>query len=644
MCGIAGVLGRKANGDRAARMRARQRHRGPDEVGAFTEDSVALGHTRLSVLDPSSAGRQPMRSADGRHVLLYNGEVYNFRELRGTLRDRGHAFRSETDSEVVLHAWSEWGRDSVERLEGMYAFAVWDRRERALHLVRDRIGIKPLYWYRDGEGGTIAFASEVRTLLASGVVPRSLDSSVLPAFLSQQTVPTPGTLVAGVRMLAPGSVLRVKVESGRITAPDISRYWDPAERALERSEEIAGLDRQEALQGLRERLESAVARRLMADVPLGAFLSGGVDSTAVVGLMTRASDTPVRTFTVAFDEEGYNDGPYARLAAERLGTDHTEIRLRDDELVASVPRAVEAQDHPSGDGVNTWIVSRAAKQAGLTVALSGLGGDELFGGYPTFGRLAALAQGYAVLQRLPELLRAGAGRFLRRIRPGVATDKIAALLSTDGSVPEAYPILRQVFTLRRASSLLVHDASGGDPPGQEARDPYTAVLRDAFGETGASLSPLQRASLAELTCYMQDVLLRDTDQMSMAHSLEVRVPFLDRELVEYALSLPDEARQPVTPPKRYLVRATEDVLPGPVASREKSGFAMPFDRWMRGPLRAFCEDGIGAAACHPAFRETRLRELWRDFLAENPRIPWSRPWLLVVLGYWLERERIRGVA
>lgn len=597
--------------------------------------SIVLGHTRLRVVDLSDAGAQPMSSSDGRYVLVYNGEVYDFRNLRRRLEGLGHAFDSAADSEVVLHAWAQWGPACLGGLDGMFAFAIWDRRERQLYLVRDRLGIKPLYYHYAAARGALAFASEVRALLASGLLTPRLDPHALRSFLSQQTVPTPDSLIMGVWTVPPGCWLRVRLKDGRVGTPEIWRYWDPLEAAEGRRDELAAADRTPLLCGLLERLQLAVERRMVADVPLGAFLSGGVDSSTIVGLMSRASATPVRTFSVAFDDPGYDDGPYARLAAAHFGTEHLEVRLSDDELVECIPAAVASQDHPSGDGINTWIVSQAAREAGLTVALSGLGGDELFGGYPSFGRLAMLARTRPILGPIPRHGRAAVGTLLRRVRPGVAGSKAAALLQTDGSVAEAYPILREVFAPLEADRLLTLPGPNGRAEGR----PYTDSLRHALGMR-STVPTLACVAYAELTCYMRDVLLRDTDQMSMAHSLEVRVPFLDREVVEYALALPEEARRPTNPPKRFLIGAVADLLPQSVAERPKSGFAMPFDRWMRGPLRPFCEEGVEAVAAHEAFRGDAVDEVWRGFLAGDPAVPWSRPWLLVALGHWIERETV----
>lgn len=633
MCGLAGIIGPQASRERVLAMRDSQVHRGPDARGIWEGEGVVLGHTRLRVIDLTEAADQPLWTPDGRWGLVYNGEIYNYRKLRDQLEDLGHRFRSQADSEVVLHAWSEWGSDALNDLDGMYAFGIWDRLENRLSLARDRLGIKPLYWHRTPEG-TFSFASEVRALLASELPDRRLDRGGLSEFLSQQTAPTPRTLIEGVRMLEPGCWLSVELDEGRALKPDVRRYWHPLEAANRRREaRRAEPETYEMVQGIRERLGSAVDDRLVSDAPLGAFLSGGVDSTAVVALMAEAQDEPVRTFTVAFEEDTYRDDAFARTAAEDLGTEHEEVRLSGTDLLDRVPSAVADQDHPSGDGINTWIVSQAAREAGLTVALSGLGGDELFGGYPSFRRWRTIER-FGPLFDLPGPVGRGASNVAHRLGPGVAGEKASGLLRTDGSAAEVYPVLRQVFGGERRDELL-NDEAHAEAEGSA----WSHRLREEFG-AHPSTPPLARISHAEATCYMRDVLLRDTDQMSMAHSLEVRVPLLDHELVEYVLSLPDEVREPTSPPKKFLVAAVGDRLPDAVAQREKAGFAMPFDRWMRGPLESFCEEGIESVAAHGAFDSDAVRDVWTGFQEGKPGLTWSRPWLLVALGRWLDREAV----
>lgn len=625
MCGIAGIVGCRDEGQASkvvARMGDCQSHRGPNQKGHFAEPGIALAHRRLAVIDPSEAARQPMRTPDGRYVLVYNGEVYNFPSLRARLEGTGVEFRSNTDAEVVLHALARWGRSALSRLSGMFALAFWDRERRRLLLARDRLGIRPLY-FSELSGGRLLFASEVKSLLASGLVPPALARDRLPEFLSQQTVLTPHTLVRGIRMLQPGHVAVLDRPEDTLSH---ERYWSPADEMNEKDEFPEARGRA----ALREVVTEAVEARLVSDVPLGAFLSGGIDSTLVVGLMSRLRDESVSTFTLAFDDEGNEDVGYARLVADRFGTDHREVRVDEDELVRQVDRALDVQDHPSGDGVNTFLVSSAAREAGLTVALSGIGGDELFGGYPTFRRLELLQRTRWVWRLLPDLLRRAAGEALCAVRSTTATRKLRDLLLAEPDVAAQYAILRSVFSSDEISSMVTAS------PARAA--PATSVWNRLADLPPSSV--FTRASLAEMTTYMRDVLLRDADQMGMASSLEIRVPFLDRGVVQTALQLGDGARRPSGTPKRFLAQTFSDIVPESVAERPKQGFTLPMARWMRGPLRARCETALDRVAAHGAFHGHVVHATWEDFLDGRRDTQWSRPWLLVALGAWMGRTSV----
>jgi asparagine synthase (glutamine-hydrolysing) len=619
MCGINGILSldgeRPDYGGAVDLMNAALAHRGPDDAGIYSDAGIALGHRRLSIIDLSDAGHQPMQSADGRYLLVFNGEIYNFRELRTQL---DYPFRSHTDTEVLLAAWQAWGPDCIDHLVGMYGFAVWDRHARILHLVRDRLGIKPVYYYSDGT--RLLFSSEVRALLASGLVPRRLDRDSLVDYLRYQTVHQPDTIVRGIRMLPPASHL--VLDGGQV---DVRRYWSPAPAAGN------GPDRQEARRVVYDTLLRAVERRLVADVPFGAFLSGGIDSSAIVALMSRLSDR-VSTFSITFAEEEFSEARHARRVAEKFGTDHHEIQLSPQHFLELLPEALDRMDHPSGDGPNSYVVSGATKNAGITMALSGLGGDELFAGYSIF-RQGVTLEKLCWINALPGPLRALGGRLLRRLRPGIASDKIAGILEQPriGALP-AYPFYRQVLSDTQCRELL---DDPGLPPNR-----VSALLQELGGETGLERLPvLGRISLAEISTYMQHVLLRDTDQMSMAHALEVRVPFLDHELVELVIGLPDGVKYPHTP-KQLLVESLGDLLPPQIVNRPKMGFTLPFAQWMRGELHAFCDSRIRRLAERDCFSKETVLRYWNDFGNNSPSISWSRIWTLLVLEHWLEKNDV----
>ncbi|HEX7084780.1 MAG TPA: asparagine synthase (glutamine-hydrolyzing), partial [Vicinamibacterales bacterium] len=630
MCGIAGGLfwdrrftadGIREIGDR---LRCAIAHRGPDGEGVWTTGEHAgpdaavplLVHTRLAIIDPTEAGRQPMQAPDVDGCITYNGEVYNFASLRSALEDAGHVFRSRTDTEAILRGYAEWGPAVLDRLRGMFAFAVWAGGR--LELARDRFGIKPLY-YASGDGWFL-FASEVRALLGSGLVEPVLDPDGLWQYLTYQTVPAPRTMIAGVRALEPGS--RLTVSAGAVGGP--VRYWDLATAAQARH----GLPREECLRRTRELLLESVAAHLVSDVPVGAFLSGGIDSSAIVALMREAGQVP-RTFSVGFADPRFDESAHAAEVARMVGSDHRTLRLDEPALLDALPAALDAMDQPTGDGVNTYIVSRAVRETGLTVALSGLGGDELFGGYPSFTRLPRVVRAGRCWRAAPRPLRRATGRLIRRLGgDSVTAAKAAAALDSDGSLPALYPLTRQLLSLEQRRRLLEPRWSAEMAA---SPDPYVPLLSDAFRRMNGA-GWISRISYAEARTYMHDVLLRDTDQMSMAHALEVRVPFVDHRVAEFVVGLEDAQKRPGDTPKRLLVEALGAALPASIVRRPKKGFTLPFEPWMRGTLRSFCETrllGPHGLSNRPFVNPVQVRALWEAFQAGDPSVTWSRVWMLV---------------
>jgi asparagine synthase (glutamine-hydrolysing) len=652
MCGIAGGMFwgqvvEPAHADTAIRAMVRSlAHRGPDGVGVYSPSAdrssgapyVVFGHTRLAILDTSEAGAQPMTVENvhgreragqtGKSCITYNGETYNFRELRSELERSGRCFRTGTDTEVVLNGYEEWGLASLSRLRGMFAFGLWDPRAERLTLARDRLGIKPLYYYHGD--GYFLFASEVRALLATGLVPRRLDANALWQYLGYQSIPAPSTLVRDVRLLEPASWVTID-GSRRKTR---GTYWDML--AAVRTPQDRSADEVRRRTG--ELLREAVASHLVSDVPVGAFLSGGIDSSAVVALMREAGCRP-RTFSIGFDESAFDESSHAGLVARACGADHTAIRLRGDELLERLPLALQAMDQPTADGVNSYIISGAVRERGITVALSGLGGDELFGGYPSFARLARVANVARLWGRSPDAFRALAAGAVRAIGPAsVAATKAAAVLESDGSMASMFPLMRQLWSVEQRRALLI---GTGVRNASELADPYDHLLAGAYA-AAPDAELFAQISFAEARTYMHDVLLRDTDQMSMAHSLEVRVPLLDHELVDYVMSVRDVHKQPNGTPKRLLVESLGELLPQQVVHRPKQGFTLPFDPWMRGPLRAFCEQRLGDRGLggRGLFNAGEVQRLWRSFLDGARDVSWSRLWALVALDAWLDHNAL----
>ncbi|AEE50756.1 asparagine synthase (glutamine-hydrolyzing) [Haliscomenobacter hydrossis] len=623
MCGITGIIqfGTSPSSMYAPleRMNQALAHRGPDDEGIWVEGPVALGHRRLSIIDLSSAGHQPMQSPDGRYVLVFNGEIYNFRTLKAELKD--YPFRSGSDTEVILAAYAQWGIDCLKKLNGMYALALWDRQEQTLLLARDHLGIKPLYLYEAPQ--QILFASEVRSLLASGMVPRKINPAGISDYLRYQTVHAPQTMVQGVRMLEPGHYLLLSMD-GRV---EERAYWQPLGTTVPANK----LDLASARQKVREALLTTIERQMIADVPFGAFLSGGIDSSSIVALMSQVSTTAVKTFSVTFAEEAFSEAPFARMIAEKYQTEHHEIRLSPDDFLHTIPRALQAMDHVSGDGPNTYIVAGATRKAGIKMALSGLGGDELFAGYPIFGRSKSLER-LGWLNVLPVGLRQILAGVLAQSSSKVAIRKVAEVLGLPQIEPYgAYPLSRQSWPEMTIAQLA--------PGLEKTPNAVAAILEIIQALPGFDAAPLlSKISAAEMSTYMQNILLRDSDQMSMAHALEVRVPFLDHELVDLVMGISDAVKLPGAGPKPLLVAAMGEWLPDAIVNRPKMGFTLPYELWMKGALREFCAGHLAQLGERPFFAAAALQKLWQDFLRGHPGVKWSHLWSLVVLDEWLENN------
>jgi asparagine synthase (glutamine-hydrolysing) len=623
MCGIAGIYSAKPDQQRAVAVRAMNNsiaHRGPDDEGYYNDDFVALAHRRLAILDLSPAGHQPMHDSTQRYEIIFNGEIYNFKEVRKELPN--YPFQTQSDTEVILAAYQEWGPYCLHRFNGMFAFALWDKEEQSLFIARDRLGIKPLYYTETN--GSWLFASEIRAILASGLVNKKLNRNVLAEFFMYQTVHAPRTLISNVNMLLPGHYMILKNGAMHIT-----RWWSPKENYSVASQ---AKTYKEVCKDVQQLLTAAVERRLISDVPFGAFLSGGIDSSAVVGMMSRIQQQSVKTFTIAFGEKEFSEAGFAKQVANKFKTDHTEFLLKPEDFLKALPVALNALDHPSGDGPNSYIVSQLTRKHGVTMALSGLGGDELFAGYPVFNRSLQIEE-YNWLFSIPAPLRRLMGSVVATLKPGIASEKLAQLLrNKDGSLYQTFPVSRQVGLPKHVTAL-----TGS----RHETDALREILERELSNRGSKLPTLSKVSVAEITTYMQNVLLRDTDQMSMAVALEVRVPFLDYELVEYVLGIPDEFKRPVFP-KKLLVDSLGDLLPDEVIHRKKMGFVFPWELWLKNELRTFCEDKIQQLIRREIINGKYLAASWERFLKGDKNVRWLDMWLCVVLENWLEANNIEA--
>ena len=629
MCGIAGIfspgLDPASRDDAVARMVERQRHRGPDDRGLYSADGLTLGMSRLAIIDPAH-GHQPMTSADGRWTIIFNGAIYNHRELRAELAPAGWSFRTACDTEVLLAAYAQWGADCLRRLRGMFAFAVWDARERTLFAARDPLGIKPLYYARLPDSGLI-FASELNALLASGQVPREIDPASVGEYLAWFSVPAPRTIYRGIANLPPGHSLRVSAD-GRVAT---AAWWHlPAPANPGRT----ATNYHDFAHGLRHQLDDSVRAHRVADVPVGAFLSGGMDSTAIVGLMVKGGASKLKTFSLIFGEAGYSEQASARLAAQAFGTEHHEELITGARVAADLPRLLGSFDQPTGDGINTYYASQTARAGGVTVALSGLGGDELFGGYPSFRDLPRLQQFLPVWRSLPAALREKVIHFLRA-RSGTRPRKLADFLAHARDLHELASLQRRVLAEPGRLALLSPAARAP----AERLGPHHPMLEEfAFELAGAS--PFQIISAWELRTYMPDVLLRDSDVFSMAHSLELRVPFVDRVLLEWLWPQPDYFKYDPRVPKRALADAVADLVPAAIRHRRKQGFTLPFAEWMRRDLKPFLEETFSPAslAACPWLEPAEVQRVWHAYTAGRDNRAWSRVWALAVLIAFAHRR------
>jgi asparagine synthase (glutamine-hydrolysing) len=584
MCGICGVAtaepGAVADLEAVRRMSSRLVHRGPDSDGLFHNGGVALAMRRLSIIDLEH-GDQPIANEDGSVTVVQNGEIYNYRELRAELERRGHRFATGSDTEVLVHLYEEHGDGFAERLRGMFAVAIWDGRERRLVLARDRFGIKPLYF--SVAGGALSFASELKALLEQPGFSRQIDPQAVAAYLAFNSIPAPLTIFAEARKLPPGTLLAWR--DGEVQQ---RRYARPAPVAAEQARRGPA---DELAAELRETLRDSIRAHLVADVPVGVLLSGGVDSAGIAALAAGEQSEPVKTFSVGFEEASFDELDRARLIAERYRTDHHEIVLRPD-AVELFPKLVEAFDEPFGDSsaLPTYLVSALAAGE-VKVALSGEGGDELFGGYytyvadllaPRLGRLAALAA------PLAELLPSSDGK--------VSLDYKAKRFARGVGLPplERHHAWKEIFGPGQRAALLADRDPGWDP---------VDVYRERYAET-AGAEPLARLQDVDLGIYLVDDLLVKTDRSSMAHSLELRVPFLDNEVADMALGLSTPLKVRGLAKKRLLRQALAPLLPREILHGRKQGFSIPVAAWLRGPLQGFARETLSA--------ETLSRQGWLD--------------------------------
>lgn len=603
-------------------------NRGPDDRGIYEEPECLLGQRRLAILDLSPAGHQPMRSPDGRYALVYNGEVYNFLDLRRELEAGGQQFSTRTDTEVVLALYAKEGPACLNRFRGMFAIAIWDRVERSLFLARDRMGIKPLYVWRRPEG--VAFASEVKALRALPGGPSGIEPEAVVQYLAWGHVPAPITITPGVESMLPGTWSR-----WRAATATTRRYWDfPAgdDEAGARSGGYVYRTRAEAVEALGPVLREAVAYRCISDAPLGAFLSGGIDSSSVVSLMRAAGQDHLHTVSISFPQTAHDEGPYALRVAEQFGTAHTDISVSAQAAEDDLTGFFAAMDQPTCDGFNTYVVSKHARRLGLTVSMSGIGGDELFAGYPHYRRIMKAERW---LRRLPRPATTAGANAGARLRPRLA--RLEALALEGPTLERLYYGARGLFSPSEIRALVSPDLLAQSS--LERSDGSTLLPRCSSGQ-GSDGAPRRSLfhSIAELEIrrYMHNQLLRDSDVFGLAQSLEIRVPLIDHLVVETVFQADPAAVLGSSrggAPKALLIESLPSTLPDACTNRPKMGFTFPFPEWLRTTWGTAGEQGGlggGESASVGMLRSAAVGAIWERY--RRGQIHWSRPWALHVLA------------
>ncbi|MCI0629916.1 MAG: asparagine synthase (glutamine-hydrolyzing) [Phycisphaerales bacterium] len=625
------------------RMNDAQIHRGPDDQGCWRsgesvgDAGAAFAFRRLSIIDLTADGHQPMIDPETGNVIVFNGEIYNYQELRRELAHTGVVFKSRSDTEVILKSYAKWGAAAINRLRGMFAFALWDAHERRVLLARDRLGIKPLYLcnLKQPNGKrTLLFASELRSLLASDLIDRKLSRTGLSTYMWNGFVVGPQTIVEAIELLPAGTLALVDPNGGSYC---LERYWQVPTASH-------AADADDSVECLRHELTRAIRQHLISDVPLGVFLSGGVDSSAIAALAVRVAGSNIRTFNISFNEAQYDESRYASAVANSLGTDHVEVKLNQGLFSDRLDDALASIDQPTFDAINTYFISRAVREAGITVALAGTGGDELFGGYRSFVDVPRAARWSRRLSFMPEpalrflaaqvcRVKFGAGQAVpSQTRWGKLGDAIAA----GGRIVDAYQTSYGLFTSDFIDQIMTAGSNGHTHYGlTPARSQELAELATCDGDLAA-------VSALELSCYVGERLLRDTDAASMAVSLEARVPLLDHQVVEAAASLDPQRRFQPLGEKAVLRELALDRLNPALFNRPKSGFVLPIDRWCREQLRDQVAQTLGdTQQCAAAGLNAKtVGRLWQAFQAGAPGIYWSRIWAIFALLWWCRRHGV----
>jgi asparagine synthase (glutamine-hydrolysing) len=628
MCGIAGILDNQSKispdsiSIALSSMLNAIKHRGPDDRGEEKILSkkglnVHLGHQRLSIIDPGPGGHQPMSNNDSSIWISTNSEIYNYKDLKKKLGSK-YSFRTNSDTEVLLKSYEAWGIDCLEKLRGMFAFAIYDTKNKKLILARDRLGIKPLYYY--SKENLLLFSSELRSILASKIPNQELSSTAIFQYLAFGRIGSPETIINSIKEVPPGHFLIADTNGIKI-----EKYWDPLKNKII-------LNRNHPLiEQIGCEIEEAVKLNLESDVSLGAFLSGGIDSSAIVSAITSVRPNRIQTISATFKETKYDESQYSTLISNLFNTHHYNELLVENDILQKLPGALAAMDQPTVDGINTYMISSLAIDKGMKVALSGLGGDELFAGYDSFSIIPKLENIKKVTSALPLFLKNQLGDIVSKyLATSDRNTKLKHYIKEKYNGSHIYFLIRALF----CEEELVNIFSNSNIFSKELEKNFNKTQELIASKS--DLSSIDLISYLELTQYMAPALLRDTDMMSMAHSLEVRVPLIDHKLVELMFSIPPAIKTHQGSPKRLLVDALKLKLPDSVVNRKKMGFTLPFNDWMKGEMRSEIETVLLSPSdkLSAFISDEGVREIWINFL-EN-RCSWSRPWSLYVLKKWID--------
>ena len=628
MCGIAGIHINNPKSSHESLYKELQKmldalvHRGPDNRGEVQIKSdnganLYLGHQRLSIIDPSEGAHQPMSNDKSTTWISTNSEIYNYKDLKRELITR-YNFKTNSDTEVLLRSYEAWGIDCLSKIRGMFAFSIWDSLNNRLILARDRVGIKPLYYYFKKD--TLLFASEIRAILASKIYSPSINPTGIYEYLSFGRVGSIESILESIIEIPPGHFL-IADNNGI----NIKKYWDP-------THEINSIQLSPSINlQIESCLKKAVTQHLVSDVSIGAFLSGGIDSSALVSMITSNSTTPIKTLSIGFKDKDYDESNYAALISKSLGTEHHQLLLTEEDLLESLPPALASMDQPTIDGINTFIISRAASNMGLKVALSGLGGDELFAGYHSFSFIPKLKKIENILKWFPLDLRKKIGCMVSSLlSQSDKNTKLNHLIQGQYNGSHVYFLFRALFCEQELEYLI------SNPHIFKTEIIKNLKRTQELIASRSKLSTLNLISYLEITQYMATTLLRDTDMMSMANSVEIRVPYLDHKLVELMFSIPSSIKMKKGIPKPLLVNSLPNKLPDFIVHRKKMGFTLPFEIWMRGKMKSEVESVLltPSEKLSDFVSQDSIQKVWVDFLQK--RCSWSRPWSLYVLKKWLE--------